>query len=243
LPFWIILELTPTKLVHYPLPLYPALSILAAGAFFAMLETDALKKSRKVSSVLFLISSIIIITAIFAVDAMYSVQQSITYFAFPVFVLLAFAAAIWMWAGDVKKAAATALILTFILTPITYQFILPKLSDLQLGDRIEKALATENLGAGRILSPNYTEPSLIYHLGTDILLAENAEKAMKSGIKSGDLLLVDVRKAEEKYSLLNLSGQLSESETCLIEKSAVKGTNYSKGDPVDIRLYLAEPCP
>ena len=31
-PAWVVLELIPTKLPHYVLPLYPALALLAAGA-------------------------------------------------------------------------------------------------------------------------------------------------------------------------------------------------------------------
>jgi 4-amino-4-deoxy-L-arabinose transferase-like glycosyltransferase len=35
LPFWIVLELTPTKLLHYPLPVFPALAMLAADRLFS----------------------------------------------------------------------------------------------------------------------------------------------------------------------------------------------------------------
>ena len=31
LPFWVIIELIPTKLLHYPLPVLPAIAILAIG--------------------------------------------------------------------------------------------------------------------------------------------------------------------------------------------------------------------
>jgi 4-amino-4-deoxy-L-arabinose transferase-like glycosyltransferase len=34
LPFWLVLEATPTKLLHYPLPVFPALAIAAAAALF-----------------------------------------------------------------------------------------------------------------------------------------------------------------------------------------------------------------
>jgi 4-amino-4-deoxy-L-arabinose transferase-like glycosyltransferase len=34
-PFWLVLELTPTKLLHYPLPVFPVLAILAAERFFS----------------------------------------------------------------------------------------------------------------------------------------------------------------------------------------------------------------
>ena len=33
MPFWLLLELTPTKLPHYPLPLFPAITVLIALTF------------------------------------------------------------------------------------------------------------------------------------------------------------------------------------------------------------------
>ena len=42
LPFWVVLELVPTKLPHYVLPLYPALAILIAG----VLDGHALSRHR-----------------------------------------------------------------------------------------------------------------------------------------------------------------------------------------------------
>ncbi len=35
IPSWLLFEVTPTKLAHYPLPLYPALALLAGSAFCA----------------------------------------------------------------------------------------------------------------------------------------------------------------------------------------------------------------
>jgi 4-amino-4-deoxy-L-arabinose transferase-like glycosyltransferase len=34
-PFWLVLELTPTKLLHYPLPVFPVLAMLAAERLFS----------------------------------------------------------------------------------------------------------------------------------------------------------------------------------------------------------------
>ena len=38
IPFWIVLELIPTKLVHYPLPVIPALIMLIATSFYFMIN-------------------------------------------------------------------------------------------------------------------------------------------------------------------------------------------------------------
>ena len=38
MPAWVILELLPTKLPHYPLPLYPALAMLCGAAVMAVVR-------------------------------------------------------------------------------------------------------------------------------------------------------------------------------------------------------------
>lgn len=239
-PFWILLELTPTKLVHYPLPVYPALAILGSGAFFAMLNTNAFVRTRKVGAALFLIASVLIIAAVFGADAGLARKQSVFFYAFPLFVAMAFGATYCSWIGDVRRGAFLAFLLAVTFMPLTYQFILPNLTDSQVSRQISAALP-DNKGA-RLLSPNFTEPSLVYEVRQDVLLGDKAEKIMDQGLKTGDIILIDQNEAEERHSVLNLNSKLIEPGTCLVEKNVVRGINYSKGDPVDIRIYRAEPC-
>ncbi len=239
-PFWIILELTPTKLVHYPLPLYPAMAILCAGAFFAMLGTGAFPRTRKISAVLFLVASNVIITIVFGGDAWLSDKQSILFYSFPFFLALAFGTSYLMWIGDVQRAVIVGFVLAAVLTPLTYQFILPNLSDTQVSRKIKASVST--LQSRRTLSPNFTEPSLVFETGKDILLGDKAETAIDNGLKQGDVLLIDLNEAEERHSVLILNSRIVDAGTCLKEKDQVRGLNYSKGDPVDIRIFKAEPC-
>lgn len=246
LPFWLILEITPTKLIHYPLPLYPALAMLSAAAFFALLERSAFKRTRRIGALLFLIGALLLITGVFGGDALFSQQPSVFFYAFPLFVALAFAATISMWIGDVKLAALSAFVLAATLSPMTYKFILPNLSGLQVSDRIAAAISQANLKPARVLSPNFTEPSLVYRIGTSILLGDKADSAMKAGLKSGDLVLIDraqdIETEQNPYSILTLNSHLAETETCVIEKDKITGHNISRGDPVDIRIYKVEKC-
>ncbi len=241
-PFWFVLEIAPTKLLHYPLPLYPALAIICAGAFFAMLENDTFKISRRLSALLFFAGALILIIVVFGANALFAEAPSATFYAFPLLVAIALAAGIWMWIGDVKSALISALVLTAIMSPITYQFILPSLTDLRISERIATRFTEKNLKPARIISPNFTEPSLVYHLGTDILLGRAANTALNSGLKSGDVVLVDQRRSEERYEILALNGNIQESGHCLIEKDVISGTNISRMDPVDVHIFRVEPC-
>ncbi len=239
-PFWIILELTPTKLIHYPLPLYPAMAILSAGAFFAMLDTGAFERTRKIGAVLFLIASIVLIAAIFGGDAWLSDKQSIAFYSFPLFLALAFGATYCMWIGDVRRATIMGLMLTATLSPLTYQIIMPNLSDTQVSRKIAGLVPDSR--TTRILSPNFTEPSLVYEVGKDIRLGEKAEDGIAQGLKRGDVLLIDKHEAGDRHSVLNLNSRIIDPETCLTENHIVRGFNYSKGDPVEIRILAAEAC-
>ena len=57
LPFWVIIELIPTKLLHYPLPVLPAIAILAIGGLLQFKSN--IKKIKSVYFEKLLISSIL----------------------------------------------------------------------------------------------------------------------------------------------------------------------------------------
>lgn len=53
LPSWLVFELLPTKLAHYPLPLYPALALLAGAAFCAYKQQRISARRAGLSAVSF----------------------------------------------------------------------------------------------------------------------------------------------------------------------------------------------
>ncbi len=235
LPFWLILELVPTKLPNYPLPLYPALAIMAAGSFL-VLSQDVLKKSFRIGSVLFLIIALLLTGAIFAADGRLAGEASPLFWISPGFILIAFAAVVLAWTGRVRHGVIAALALTALLTPVTYQFIFPRLSDLQIADRIRAEIPTND---GRIFSPHFTEPSLVYALGTDIKLGD---KVPMGGFKAGDIILSDAVKKDSDYSVSAMVQLISDAGLCPVMGAKVDGTNYSKGDEVEIQIIKVERC-
>jgi 4-amino-4-deoxy-L-arabinose transferase-like glycosyltransferase len=52
-PSWIVFEIAPTKLVHYTLPMYPALALMAGAAADHWFSTNEWKQGRWISLVLF----------------------------------------------------------------------------------------------------------------------------------------------------------------------------------------------
>lgn len=242
LPFWIILELVPTKLPNYPLPLYPALAMFCGGAFLTLEMPNMLLRSRRMGAGLFFIIGTIAVIGVFAGEALYSTNPSSVFYIFPVLVFLAMTGTMFMWLGDSTKATVMAVGLTALLTPITYGHIFPRLDDLRIAERIKLDLTTHNFKPKRILSPNFTEPSLVYALGTNLLLGDKADSAIEEGLTKDDLIIIDEKEAEKHHAILRLTGQVNGKENCLKELSFLKGTNYSKGDLVEIKVYIVEAC-
>jgi 4-amino-4-deoxy-L-arabinose transferase-like glycosyltransferase len=58
LPTWLVFELAPTKLVHYTLPAYPALALMAGAAFDRWMSGDRLNVSRWISLALFALAAL-----------------------------------------------------------------------------------------------------------------------------------------------------------------------------------------
>jgi len=63
LPSWLVFELTPTKLVHYPLPLYPALALMGAAGFLSLYALVPGHRIKLASSVLFALLSALLAAA------------------------------------------------------------------------------------------------------------------------------------------------------------------------------------
>jgi len=215
LPFWILLELVPTN-------------------------SGTLKISRRLSAILFFGVGILLIALIFAIDGYYSESPSISVFIYPVFVALVFTATYFMWFGEARKSFATALILTGLIAPLTFGHILPRLDDLKVSDRLADLIFSEN--PSRILSPNFTEPSLVYSLGTDIYLGDKADNILLQGLNTADLIIIDQNEALETHERLTMAGKISDKSQCLRTVGELQGTNYSKGDPVEIVVYKVDKC-
>jgi len=258
-PFWLLLELVPTKLPNYLLPVYPALALLCAGVIMALLSVQAFKISRRIGAVIFLIVSVILVTVVLSGEALYAPEQNIVLFVLGVVcVALAFGAVWAVWSGRTQKGFLAAGMATLILTPAVYQFILPRLETLQVSHRIEAALIenaialprTGNEGDARILAPTFTEPSLVYRLGKEVILGGTATDIIKTDLKIGDIVLFDTdrRSMQEELTQLKISLQSDIESTgsivplCLEQVSQVKGVNYSKGDNIQIDVLRGIAC-
>ncbi|PHR92548.1 MAG: hypothetical protein COA69_06845 [Robiginitomaculum sp.] len=245
LPFFILLEIIPTKLPHYPLPIYPAWALMAGAAIMTLSKMDAFRFWRRFGAVIFASISIVLATALLAGEAYYSADFPTWSFAvLYVVILLCLFSALKMWKGQSQPAFVAVIGAAFLTTMLSYQFTLPSLKELQISKQVEMALRAENidLAQTKILSTQFTEPSLVYRLGTHILLGKPQERLANLSLESGDIVILDRERDETEGYEIELMRALKANNTCLQSLSIVDGFNYAKGNKVALDLLRVEIC-
>jgi len=171
-PMWVVLELVPTKLPHYTLPLYPALALLCGAALVRF--TDA-RISRWIGAVLFAITGL---TLAFAIGYMGPGQISL-------FALGPLAAAlvigglyIWLKQSD----AGLSMIAGVIIAALFFGWAAPRGGMFDVTPQIMDYAESD-----MVVSPDYREPSLVYRAGTLTKLSLDAP------LKTGDDLVLKVQ--------------------------------------------------
>lgn len=242
-PFWILLELVPTKLPNYLLPVYPALALMCGGAIAALLQIPAFKVSRKINAPLFFVMSIALLTVILGAEAAYASTQGLSLIFGLACLAAIYVATISLWRGKIRPALIGGLLSTLILSGLTYAHILPRLDTLFISHRTESALEAAGIilprkGGPQVMSPHFTEPSLVFRLGTNILLGDKADILRDAKADAGQLWLFDTAREEVRETLKSLR-----QSHCFDEIADISGINYSKGDPVTLSVMAWVSCP
>ena len=247
IPFFILLEIIPTKLPHYTLPIYPAWALLAGVAVLTLTKVNEFPLLRRISAGLFLTVSIALAGVLLAAEAYYGNFPTWTFAVMGLAIILSLFAAAKFWAGQSRTAVIAAIISALIITVPTYQFTMPSLSDLLLSRRIEAALTSAGVSTPikdtRILSLRFTEPSLVYRLGTNIMLGKPDERIENLNLEDGDIIILDQARHDTHIYEQKILEKLSPQNLCLTSLEEIEGTNYAKGDEVKLDLLRLEPCP
>lgn len=254
-PFWVILELTPTKLPHYNLPLFTALVVLAMMGMDEPLpaakprlpkppspETPLergrrLIKSLRLSRVLILIwegafmalgpvLGIVVVTL-----ATFGQGSRMAAGAGFILACAVSAAAFWWQRRGKTLALVTMIVSAMMFYVVLMGAVMPSLERFRLAPRIKDQIATITPAPHVITAAGYHEPSLVFTLGTEILLFSPDEAAFFMAEADDGLALVESRSATEFRNTAHELGLSLELITSL------KGHNYSRGQDVEIMFY------
>ena len=247
IPFWIILELTPTKLPHYVLPLFPAIALLMAGAVMDMNRHKSFPKTRYMGALIFFIVSASLIFIVAGADAYYGENNLWVYGLAVIILLLALMAMVWACQGHIIRSLVGTILTGLGLSIPTYAQIMPNLNRLRIAPNIAATIQQHNEALSRndevlIRSSHFTEPSLVYYHRGQVLFGDKADDYNKYPAQAGQIWIIDAKITDSAARLKVIQDIATYNEMCLSTLGDFAGMNYSNGNEVDIRLYTIKDC-
>jgi 4-amino-4-deoxy-L-arabinose transferase-like glycosyltransferase len=229
IPGWLVFEAVPTKLPHYPLPLYPAVFLLA-GAWLSRPRQAPVPRLARVIG-LGLLGAAALIVGVGAMALPIALGAS-AWLGVPA--ALAAAAAGWL-AGTGRlgaSLAAAALLYAGIL-----QVELPGITALWLAPRVASVLRQDCPtcapdGAG-VVAAGYAEPSLMFLVGSRLEYRPNgvaAARALFRGKRAAVVEEADVAGFLAEAARLGLRPR---------EAATIDGFNYSRGKSARLRVFVS----
>jgi len=168
-PWWIIVEIAPTKLPHYTLPVYPALALLAGTAAAVMIAGREFPASRRVGVVMFALIGAVLTAGLIGAQSVYGVAPTWEFAAGATIIAAIVAGAVLIWALPVRPGLRRLGVYCVIASVTDAGYDLP----------LKQGTA--------VLSPSYAEPSLVYYLGTHIHLGGAADMQDITALPAGTL--------------------------------------------------------
>ncbi|WP_132086283.1 glycosyltransferase family 39 protein [Caulobacter sp. BK020] len=235
-PTWLVFEILPTKLVHYTLPAAPALAILMAAALRAPLA----RIPRLVGAILSALAGLVFAAGAIYLQAEYGDRGD--WLATILTALLFLAAGVVGAVLLMRRTAAIALVTAGALGIAAHAalvgLLVPRLEPLLLSPRLERALEQADLaprgGApGPVAVTGYSEPSMIFLLGTTTELTDPVGAAQ--AVAEGRPAVVEGRQDQAFKAALAALGQTAR------PAGVVDGFDYSDGDKERLTLYRGAP--
>lgn len=237
LPAWILFELTPGKLPHYVLPLYPALAWLVAAALSQNLSRAALWGGIGLSAVVALAWSGISVWLL----GQYGDPSDQIYVSIAIVCLLA-SVFIGAWLM-LQREVITALMVTCALGVLAHGALsaglIPHLKQLWPTRTLVRVLHRAQLDPRQGLVPGpvalvgFSPPSAVFLLGSETELgdADNAARAIADGRPA----------VVEDGSRDAFNRALSAAGAKAAPVATVKGYDYLRGEPISLTVYRAGP--
>ena len=246
LPFWVVIEFVPTKLPHYPLPVVPAIMVLLVCAVDAPLAGAAKGGMRVVARRWLALAGEGVMLAAGPVLVACLAWAALTYGgvtggrAFAFAMLCALLAGLALWQGIVWhrhggiRPVAMVVAAGAVMNLIAIGGLMPSLSRIHLARAIDAAITESGPPPAAMAAAGFHEPSLVFHLGRDLLLVDGGEAALFLAEAPGGLAIVE---RDQQTAFLDMAGTLGLGVEAIRQ---IEGFNMSKGKDVLIFLYRAD---
>ncbi|MGA1021572.1 MAG: ArnT family glycosyltransferase [Candidatus Puniceispirillaceae bacterium] len=238
-PFWVLIELIPTKLPHYPLPVVPAAVLLLLWSVDRVVTLSSVRQKLYLSGqYLFLAFGMVLVAAVMAAAVMFGGQTVRLAVGLAVAALLLAGLAVWQghrWIQTGDYLHLMALFIAGMLVHFTiFAGVVPQLARVHVATGIAERLASSGSQPAAIAAAGYHEPSLVFLLGRDVLLVDSREAALFLAEAPDGVALVEARQQD---AFLDMARRL---ELRLAAPEQLSGYNMSKGQDVVILIYRRE---
>ncbi len=237
-PSWVMFELIPTKLPHYTLPLYPALALLIAVTLFAVRDGTYERLARLPARLWYGVWGVLGVAlagAMIAVPILHGEGVGVWPVLAALGALVAVVGGLWhAFRRRYLNALIAGMVGAVILHGSVFAGVLPGLTDLWVSQRVAQAADAHAPGAA-LAAVGYHEPSLVFLMGTDTVLAGDGAAAADA-LASGRVGVVAIEAAAEEAFI----AAAAERGFAVRAAEVVEGLNYSRGKPVRMTLYVPE---
>lgn len=233
IPAWLLFEITPTKLVHYPLPAYGAIAWLMAVAATQPVGPRA----RWIGAALSVLIGAALAGGVLYLLSQYGDPSDATAAALAAGLLLAagLAGAYMVLRQAARGAWVAAGALGVLGHGALAAGLAPRLEPLWLSQRTEQALAAARLLPRQGIAPapvavaGYAEPSLVFAIGTPTDLGGPVDAAL--ALAQNRPAVVEGREEAEFRRAAAALGVKP------LQVGEVSGLDYSNGDETTLRIY------
>ena len=235
-PGWVVLELVPTKLPHYVLPLYPALAMLTAAALVDGAGLPAARWAGRLDlavRVLWAVVSLALAALLVGLPLHFGGHIAAAGVIGAVLLLALAAALLYRRPGPQGTAALIAGLSLAFAVPAG-AFVLPGVDRVWLSREAAGLVARHPPAAGApLVAVGYSEPSLVFLLGTDLHLT--APSSAAGVLAAGGEALVSAREGASFARALSARGLHAR------PLGSVSGIDYSNGKSMVLTLYTVTP--
>jgi len=233
-PFWLVLEVVPTKLPHYIYPVYPALALAAAWALTsATLRGAVPTRTYKQAAALWLFVGLLQ-ACVFA-GALWLFATPPTVLAIvlaAIFAVCAPLTVIAAWQRAWHAAIALALVSAFASYTGIIGEVIPRLKPIWISERIaEMHHAASPCHGGPVALSGYREPSAIFHLGTETRLLAGGQ--VGAWLREGEDRLAFVTERAARR------GGFEPDAAGATPLACYTGFNMNGGDVLSLTLYAS----
>jgi len=233
-PFWIAMEAIPTKLPHYVLPTYPALALLSARALLGRDAGERWHWLEGLCIALWGLATLVLAGGMIALPNYLlggAMPAAVVGAAVTLVLAAQFLKSLQRGSARIWPGIAAAA----VFAGVGFGLVLPALDPIWLSRGIAALVAREHLEGRPLLAVGYSEPSLVFLMGTATRLTtvDGAAELLQK-IPSAVVLVSD-REDAVFHASLDKAG------LAVAAVGEVAGINYSNGRRVTLRLYRSAP--